>query len=81
MPNVLMLITATVNAVMLVTSGVSRDDGDHQAGRLIFVVAEQQVFVLIAHRGLPAGLAGTGEGSGLGAPSRVSTRRMSAAAG
>jgi hypothetical protein len=51
-------------------------------GRLIFVVAEQHVFVLIAHRGLPGwtGLAGTGEGSGLRAPSRVSTRRMSAAA-
>jgi hypothetical protein len=32
MPDVLMLISAMVNAVMLVTSGVSRDDGDHQGG-------------------------------------------------
>ena len=29
MPNVLMLISAMVNAAMLVTSGVSSDDGDH----------------------------------------------------
>jgi hypothetical protein len=58
-----MLISAMVNAVMLVTSGISRADGDHQAGgRLIFVVAEQLVFVLIAHPGLLGwtALAGTG---------------------
>jgi hypothetical protein len=82
-PNVLMLITATVNAVMLVTPGSAGMMVTTRPGRLIFVVAEQQVFVLIAHRGLPGwtGLAGTGEGSGLRAPSRMSTRRMIAAAG
>jgi len=56
-----MLISALVNAVMLVTSGVSRPRR-LRLGRLIFVVAEQQVFFLIAHPGLLGwtALAGTG---------------------
>lgn len=61
-PNVLALISVMVNAVMLVTSGVSRPTATTRLGRLIFVVAEQQVFVLIAHPGLLGwtALAGTG---------------------